>query len=111
MDRISISENRYRELLKYEDYFYGNHKESIKSICDELESMINKGDEDDPTGNDWGVWEPIYDKVFSSNESISICKRVKRLVPDFTWFDPDTTYKEDVCAFFWALNEYIYEHS
>ena len=46
------------------------------------------------------AWEALYDFVFSDRISGRICE----ILPSFTWYDPDTTYQEDVCAFidaFW----------
>lgn len=45
-------------------------------------------------------WETKYELVFS--ESVSC--RLLRLVP-VDWYDPDTTYEEDVLAFCRAVNE------
>lgn len=45
-------------------------------------------------------WEALYNFVFSDRISLRICE----ILPGFEWFDPDTTYQEDVCAFidaFW----------
>ena len=46
------------------------------------------------------AWETLYNFVFSDRISRKICE----ILPSFEWFDPDTTYQEDVCAFidaFW----------
>lgn len=46
-------------------------------------------------------WENIYDIIFGDK----VCGVVVDAIPNFDWFDPDTTYKEDVLAFIQALLE------
>lgn len=46
------------------------------------------------------AWEALYNFVFSDN----ISGVIQQILPNFEWFDPDTTHQEDVCAFidaFW----------
>jgi len=45
-------------------------------------------------------WDEKYDMIFSDK----ISSRVSRL---FQWYDPDTTYEEDVTSFMRGFNEYI----
>jgi hypothetical protein len=45
-------------------------------------------------------WEEKYDKIFSDE----ISKKVYHL---FDWYDPDTSYEEDVTAFMIAFKNYI----
>lgn len=52
--------------------------------------------------NDEGSWEVLYDKVFSEE----IAGEIRKEFPDFGWYDPDTTYQEDVCAYINAFCEY-----
>lgn len=40
-------------------------------------------------------WGNIYDIIFGDK----VCGVVVDAIPNFDWFDPDTTYKEDVLAF------------
>ena len=48
-------------------------------------------------------WEDLYDIVFSKKVS----KRIYKILPNFTWYDPDTTYQEDVVAFITQFKEYF----
>jgi len=48
------------------------------------------------------AWEKLYHKVFSDEISRIICKRF----PNFDWYDPDTSYYEDVNAFIEAFKKY-----
>lgn len=48
-------------------------------------------------------WEDLYDIVFSKKVSKQICE----ILPNFTWYDPDTTYQEDVVAFITQFKEYF----
>lgn len=47
------------------------------------------------------AWEALYHFVFSDRISHKICE----ILPRFEWYDPDTTYQEDVCAFIGAFWE------
>lgn len=49
-------------------------------------------------------WEAKFDLIFSSHGSQKFC----RLAPGFDWCDPDTSYEEDVSAFFYAAKFYLY---
>lgn len=46
-------------------------------------------------------WGNIYDIIFGDK----VCDVVVDAIPNFDWFDPDTTYKEDVLAFIQAFLE------
>ena len=48
-------------------------------------------------------WEAKYDMIFSPE----ISQRVFKLVR-LNYYDPDTTYEEDVMAFFDAFKEYLW---
>ena len=50
-------------------------------------------------------WEAKFDLIFSSHGSQKFCK----LARGFDWYDPDTTYEEDVSAFFYAAKRYLYK--
>jgi hypothetical protein len=49
-------------------------------------------------------WEMKYDFIFPG-----ICTRLLTLYPSFTWYDPDTSYEEDVSAFMRAFRGLIGE--
>lgn len=51
---------------------------------------------------DDNAWEKLYHKVFSDEISLAICKKF----PNFDWYDPDTSYYEDVDAFIEAFKNY-----
>ena len=44
-------------------------------------------------------WENIYDIIFGDEVSGVVVDAI----PNFDWFNPDTTYKEDVLAFIQAF--------
>ena len=48
-------------------------------------------------------WEDLYDIVFSKKVS----RRIYKILPNFRWYDPDTTYQEDVVAFISQFKEYF----
>lgn len=93
MDRtVTISEERYRELLAIEDK-YSNEESSIRRIFDTISSIYHS---DIP-------WEDKYNKIFSCG----LCRGFRTLAPGFSWYDPDASYEDDVRAFFWAAEEYV----
>lgn len=49
------------------------------------------------------AWGSAYDIIFDGEDY----RIVMECVPNFDWYDPDTSYQEDVCAFVWALEELI----
>ena len=51
---------------------------------------------------DDNTWEKLYHKIFSDEISLIICKKF----PNFDWYDPDTSYYEDVNAFIEAFKNY-----
>lgn len=50
-------------------------------------------------------WEAKYDMIFCKEVS----QKAKKLAPSFDWYDPDTTYEEDVMAFFNSFTEYLWD--
>ena len=68
----------------------------LKSIYDSCHQVINMNNVS---------WEAKYDFVFSGIMS----KTVFKIAPDFDYYDPDTSYKEDTTAFVSALEKYINE--
>ena len=49
-------------------------------------------------------WEAKYDLIFSPD----IYQNVRKLARGFDYYDPDTTYEEDVMAFFNDFKEYLW---
>ena len=84
-----MKKENYEELIKL--------NKAAHTIKDRLLANKDKlGDRD--------VWEIIYDKIFSEE----ISKRVWQLY-NFDYYDPNTSYEEDVLAFLNAFDEEL-EH-
>lgn len=49
-------------------------------------------------------WTSVYEQVFGS----SIQEDLKEIGISFSWYDPDTTYGEDISAYLQALDEVKY---
>jgi len=49
-------------------------------------------------------WEAKYDMIFSKD----ISRKVFDIAPGFNYYDPDTSYEEDVTAFFNSFKEYLW---
>lgn len=56
--------------------------------------------------NDRFSWEKKFDKIFSDKISVKINSLIR-----LDYYDPDTTYEEDVSAYIAALNDYVVNHS
>lgn len=50
-------------------------------------------------------WEVKYDLIFSPHCS----QKFWGLAHGFDWYDPDSSYEEDVSAFFYAAKSYLYK--
>jgi len=71
---------------------------SVNAFVQEVvaNAQVHTGDED--------VWHMTYNLVFSDNCSSLAYDLMKELNISFDYYDPDTTYQEDVEAFAQALN-------
>ena len=67
-----------------------------------LEKSNHKTNEDECDENVCKVWRNLYDFVFSDNISHKLTKRFGRL----DYYDPDTSYYEDVTAYINAFKEF-----
>lgn len=67
-----------------------------------LKDLKGNAWEESDGDTDSEVWEKLYDKVFSEE----ISRQIYEEFPDFNYYDPDTTYHEDVCTFINAFCEY-----
>ena len=112
---ISIPESRYIELLEIEkkykvgDFNNDTDNDKLRTLYIELKSTIDAGVSISAgTGNN-SIWRRIYDKVFGL--SSSFCARWIELVPDFYWDDPDSSYYEDVMAFYHAVQDYVIKNN
>lgn len=106
---ISIPESRYIELIRIEQKYkageFSNDNDKLSALYVELNSVINAGLSVSNDESNDSVWRRIYDKVFGLDSSI--CSRWRDLVPGFTWYDPDSSYYDDVMAFYHAVQNYL----
>lgn len=77
-------------------------KETKQEIAYMLRDLKDKALKESGGDTNNKVWEELYDKVFSKE----ISRQIFNNFPDFDYWDPDTTYQEDVCAFITAFCEY-----
>ena len=111
---ISIPESRYIELLEIEKKYNDDTtarslftKNSLSSVYIELNNAVNAGLSIDSTGNNDDIWHVIYDRVFGEHKTAG---KWRKLVPDFSWYDPDASYYDDVMAFYHAVKDYCELH-
>lgn len=108
---ISIPESRYIELLEIEKKYNDDNgarelfnKNSLSAIYIELNNAVNAGLSIDSIGDNHDIWHVIYDRVFGERK---IAGKWRDLVPGFTWYDPDSSYYDDVMAFYHAVQDYL----
>lgn len=70
----------------------------LKDIEELGDAILLLGTSDE---EDWDIWQPIYNKIFSER----ISDTIYNLMPEFHPYIPDTSYKEDVCSFWYAFKE------
>jgi len=75
-----------------------NTKEKIQVLIEAIDELIsiNKPDTDD---------EMVYDIVFQMHSGV-ISPMLECLGLKFDWYDPDTSYREDVDAYLIALKDF-----
>ena len=66
------------------------------------EKSNHKKDSDPNCGNAWKVWRDLYDFVFSNKIAHKLTERFGIL----DYYDPDTSYYEDVTAYINAFKEF-----
>lgn len=96
MDRtVTISEERYLELIEIEKrvLMEDNDEYKLNIIIDKMDKIMN---------NDKYTWGDKYKRFFGPG---GLCNDLKQIYPDFDWYDPDSSYEEDVCAFYNAVKE------
>jgi hypothetical protein len=111
---ISIPESRYIELLEIEKKYNGDsdireafNTHILSDIYGELISVVQVGLNADNTGNNDDIWHVIYDRVFGEHKTAG---KWRKLVPGFSWYDPDGSYYDDVMAFYHAVRDYCELH-
>ena len=103
---VSIPESRYIELLEIEKRYKASdfNINERYAVYVELNSLINAGLYISNNKGNHPIWRRIYDKV------LSLCARWKGLVPDFYWDDPDSSYYDDIMAFYLAVKDYVVQN-
>ena len=75
----------------------------------ELVPIIEGGDrlidwalsEWDGKTDDWDLWRPVYNYIFSD----AVAGKIYEIFGLIDYYHPDTTYQEDVCAYWRAVME------
>lgn len=74
----------------------------LQRIVDDFDPLIDRSLEVwDGITDDWDLWRPVYDIIFSEDVSGVIYT----ILRDFDPYIPDTTYQEDVCSFWMAFKQ------
>lgn len=91
-NRRSMKKNDIQALIQ------GLRRIGIQSELHYLKSEINR-----IVANYNMSWEQKYDAIFSEK----ISKRFFQIANGFSYYDPDSSYEDDVRAFQNAVNEYV----
>lgn len=78
-----------------------NYLELVK-INNKVQRLVSENEID---------WELKYDTIFSPNISRKVFALMKELNVSFDYYDPDTSYEEDIKAFSDALKDKVQELS
>jgi len=92
----TIETSSAQEIAEYLEYLYNIARDKAFENHHDYSKMF-----------DDNAWQQLYDKVFSDEISRAICKKF----PNFDWYDPDTSYYDDVCAFIEAFKKYAKNNS
>lgn len=71
-------------------------------MIDKIKELSKLIDEAEIVFNSTADWSIKYDAIFAMN----IWKQIREAGFDFEWYDPDTSYEEDVTYYFRALKEF-----
>lgn len=91
-------ENAYSE-FEEKDQIDNNATEQLKNLQKEANEIYNS---DIP-------WETKYKLIFSKNISRKFYELIEEINEHFSYYDPDSSYDDDVIAFISAMNEKIEE--
>lgn len=108
-EAIEEAKVKFEEFLKtatVEDFnYWENHCEhpmDKKAVALQLDAAYKYALKESEGDTDHIAWAKLYDFVFSDD----ISRRIHYEFADFEWYDPDTTYYEDVTAFIKAFKEF-----
>lgn len=79
--------------------------EEIKALAVKARSHVTVAETSNLDNIDY--WEVAYDLIFSSHISKRVSFLVSKLGMSLDYYDPDTTYEEDVKAYVAALESFV----
>ncbi len=91
--------------LLHDSPFVPEAQKELIRINDFCQELLRAAKIDDQNGHD--QWQKIYSVIFSDSISVRVRKLFDNLNRSFSYYDPDTSYREDVEAFIVALGENI----
>ena len=92
--------DEFEDVVVYEDMSATTVAGILQKAFDKAGNMCNWDSKDDE------IWGKLYDRIFSE----SVARKVWKMFPYFDYYDPDTSYYEDLQAFVssfvdWAKEE------
>ena len=64
----------------------------------------------DPEGDGYETWKEVFDQVFCDDISMRAFDMCRKAGSPLDYYDPDTSYEEDVLAFAQALDQWCAQH-
>lgn len=104
-----------------EEYSHQNNYTELKKLFSSMESYVNAAwaqeakdaniginlGEDGLSSESYALWETAYSLIFNKNLSHKIRDIFNELNINFEYYDPDTSYKEDVLAYYNAVKHEV----
>jgi hypothetical protein len=81
----------------------------MKALFEQLEAINARAQEIVGVAQKTGDWETAYDLIFSNVIINAARVLIKDLNLSFEYYDPDTSYRDDVMAYTNALDRFITE--
>jgi hypothetical protein len=103
-----------------EEYPHQHTFEKLLKLFDAMENYVNTAQEQEYKDKDrtdetdekmsrdaYALWDTTYSLVFNKNLSTKIKDCLAELNVDLEYYDPDTSYKEDVLAYYEAVKSEV----
>lgn len=85
------------------------HLNVLQGLNRQIQTIIGNAQSMDATGDHNDPWESAYDLVFSDAISKRVYAELREMNQSLDYYDPDTTYEEDVQAFADAVDSKVGE--
>ena len=84
------------------------HLKTLGRLNQRIQDIVSNAQAMDATSDGQDPWEAAYDLVFSDAVSRQVYATVRSMGQSLEYYDPDTSYEEDVQAFADAVSSKFY---